>query len=254
MDDVISAVDYLKTLPYVDPARLGIMGWSHGGYITLLSVFRNTTPFKASAAMVPVTNLVFRLSFKGPRYRHSFSTQERIRGLPFEEAGSLHRTVAALPRGQSCRRRCSCTSPPTTPTSTSSRISKSWTRSGRASRTWPRRRSTWIRRQDRRAAATFNRRVNMKTLERDDSPEQRDSWNRTWTFFEWHLRAVPREAGAIDVERVEVKAVLSAAAVVLACLSASGQDSLRQLPSRAVLIVGGTLIDGTGAPPRRGAS
>jgi imidazolonepropionase-like amidohydrolase len=63
--------------------------------------------------------------------------------------------------------------------------------------------------------------------------------------------AVPREAGAIDVERVEVKAVLSAAAVLLACLSASGQESLRQLPSRPVLIVGGTLIDGTGAPPRR---
>jgi hypothetical protein len=35
---------------------------------------------------------------------------------------------------------------------------------------------------------TFNRRVNLKTLERDDSPDQRDSWNRTWTFFEWHLR------------------------------------------------------------------
>ena len=35
---------------------------------------------------------------------------------------------------------------------------------------------------------TFNRRTNLKTLERDDSPDQRDSWNRTWTFFEWHLR------------------------------------------------------------------
>ena len=40
IDDVMSAVDYLKTLPYVDPERLGIMGWSHGGYITLFSVFR----------------------------------------------------------------------------------------------------------------------------------------------------------------------------------------------------------------------
>jgi hypothetical protein len=25
-------------------------------------------------------------------------------------------------------------------------------------------------------------------MERDDSPEQIDSWNRTWTFFEWNLR------------------------------------------------------------------
>ena len=35
---------------------------------------------------------------------------------------------------------------------------------------------------------TFNRRVNRETLLRDDSPEQIDSWNRTWTFFEWNLR------------------------------------------------------------------
>ena len=35
---------------------------------------------------------------------------------------------------------------------------------------------------------TFSRRVNPTTLERDDSAEQRDSWNRTWTFFDWWLR------------------------------------------------------------------
>ena len=35
---------------------------------------------------------------------------------------------------------------------------------------------------------TFSRRVNRQTLEREDSPEQRDSWNRTWTFLEEWLR------------------------------------------------------------------
>jgi hypothetical protein len=30
---------------------------------------------------------------------------------------------------------------------------------------------------------TFSRRVNEQTLERDDSPEQIYSWNRTWAFF-----------------------------------------------------------------------
>jgi hypothetical protein len=35
---------------------------------------------------------------------------------------------------------------------------------------------------------TFSRRTDLKRLERMDTPEQRDSWNRTWTFFEWHLR------------------------------------------------------------------
>ncbi len=57
----LTAVDYLKSLPYVDPDRVGIMGWSHGGFITAHLAMREDTPFKAGAAIVPVTNLVFRL-------------------------------------------------------------------------------------------------------------------------------------------------------------------------------------------------
>ncbi|OLD45421.1 MAG: hypothetical protein AUI63_05655, partial [Gemmatimonadetes bacterium 13_1_40CM_2_60_3] len=86
VDDVMSAVDYLKAkVPQVDPERIGIMGWSHGGFITLHSVFRDQHPFKAAAAIVPVTNLVFRLSYKGPGYQREYATQKRIQGLPFEK-------------------------------------------------------------------------------------------------------------------------------------------------------------------------
>ncbi|HSG48233.1 MAG TPA: alpha/beta fold hydrolase, partial [Longimicrobiales bacterium] len=86
VDDVMSAYDWMtENLPHVDPERVGMMGWSHGGYITLLSLARNEYPIKAGAAIVPVTNLFFRLSYKGPRYQRSFSTQQRIQGLPFEK-------------------------------------------------------------------------------------------------------------------------------------------------------------------------
>ena len=61
------------------------MGWSHGGFITAHLLFRGETPFKGGVAMVPVTNLLFRLSFKGPGYQRSFSTQQRLQGLPFEQ-------------------------------------------------------------------------------------------------------------------------------------------------------------------------
>ncbi|HJQ37386.1 MAG TPA: alpha/beta fold hydrolase, partial [Thermoanaerobaculia bacterium] len=44
LDDVQSAVEFLKTLPYVDQDRLGIMGWSHGGFITAHLVFREHHP------------------------------------------------------------------------------------------------------------------------------------------------------------------------------------------------------------------
>src|SRR5689334_13089915 len=85
VDDVVAAYDYLKTLSYVDPDRVGIMGWSHGGFITSHVLFREQHPFKAGAAIVPVTNLVFRLSYKGPGYQHDFAAQDGIQGLPFEK-------------------------------------------------------------------------------------------------------------------------------------------------------------------------
>ena len=44
----------------------------------ILSITRDGHPFRAGAAIVPVTNLVFRLSYKGPEYQRAFSTQEHI--------------------------------------------------------------------------------------------------------------------------------------------------------------------------------
>jgi dipeptidyl aminopeptidase/acylaminoacyl peptidase len=188
VDDVISAVTYLKTLPHVDPERLGIMGWSHGGYITLMSVFRDETPFKVAAAIVPVTNLVFRLSYKGPSYQRDFATQARIQGLPFEKRDLYvqrsplylvdklkipllvhvatndldvnyvedQQIVDALrSRKPDLAETKVYVDPPT------------WGPSG---------------------GHAFSRRVDPDTLERVDSPEQIDSWNRTWVFLEWSLR------------------------------------------------------------------
>jgi dipeptidyl aminopeptidase/acylaminoacyl peptidase len=188
VDDVMSAVEYLKSLPHVDPTRLGIMGWSHGGYITLFSVFRDATPFKAAAAMVPVTNLVFRLSFKGPRYQNSFSTQERIQGLPFEKPDVY---IARSPLYHVDKLRVPLLVHVATNDTDVDFVEDQQIVDALRSRK-PDLAETKVYVDPTPGPAsgghTFNRRVNMKTLERDDSPEQRDSWNRVWTFFEWHLR------------------------------------------------------------------
>src|SRR5438552_8221780 len=86
VDDVVTAIEVLKTkYPQVDPSRIGIMGWSHGGMITLLSIFRQQTLFKAAMAMVPVTNLFQRLAWKGvERQHHAIDPQNRYCGLPHE--------------------------------------------------------------------------------------------------------------------------------------------------------------------------
>src|SRR5262249_2197666 len=85
-DDVTTAIEVLKArYPNVDPERVGIIGWSHGGLITLLAIFRDPKLFKAAVAMVPVTNLFQRLAWKGTdRQRQLIDPQNRLGGLPSE--------------------------------------------------------------------------------------------------------------------------------------------------------------------------
>ncbi len=55
-DDQIAAARYFASLPYVDPSRIGIWGWSYGGYMSLLSLFRGEDAFKAAISVAPVTD------------------------------------------------------------------------------------------------------------------------------------------------------------------------------------------------------
>ena len=59
--DIMAGVDYLIERGIADPDRLGIMGWSYGGYMTSW-VITQTTRFKAACVGAGVTNL---LSFNG---------------------------------------------------------------------------------------------------------------------------------------------------------------------------------------------
>jgi len=55
VDDQLVGAAYLKTLPYVDAGKLGVMGWSYGGFMTLMLLTAENTPFKAGAAGAPPT-------------------------------------------------------------------------------------------------------------------------------------------------------------------------------------------------------
>jgi dipeptidyl-peptidase-4 len=54
--DQLAGVEYLKSLPYVDGSRIGIWGWSYGGYMTLYALFNAPDTFKAGFAGAPVTD------------------------------------------------------------------------------------------------------------------------------------------------------------------------------------------------------
>jgi len=53
--DQVETAKYLATLPYVDKSRIGIWGWSFGGYNTLMSMSSGEPVFKAGIAVAPPT-------------------------------------------------------------------------------------------------------------------------------------------------------------------------------------------------------
>lgn len=57
--DQIEAAKYLQTLNFIDPDRIGIWGWSFGGFISTLCMEKGNGIFKAGIAVAPVTNWRF---------------------------------------------------------------------------------------------------------------------------------------------------------------------------------------------------
>ena len=67
-EDQIDAARYLSTLKYVDGSRIGIYGWSYGGYMSSLCLLKGNDVFKAAIAVAPVTNWKWYDSIYTERY------------------------------------------------------------------------------------------------------------------------------------------------------------------------------------------
>jgi dipeptidyl aminopeptidase/acylaminoacyl peptidase len=75
IDDTYAARNWaVENLPQVDRERVGIIGWSHGGYQALLNVFNWPKAYKAAYAGVPVSDLVQRMGYKNQAYRDMFAS------------------------------------------------------------------------------------------------------------------------------------------------------------------------------------
>jgi dipeptidyl-peptidase-4 len=66
--DQIEANRYLADLPYVDDSRIGIFGWSYGGYMSSLCLLKGAEHFKMAIAVAPVTNWRYYDSIYTERY------------------------------------------------------------------------------------------------------------------------------------------------------------------------------------------
>ncbi len=184
VDDVVTAVDVLKRkYPSVDPSRVGIIGWSHGGMIALLSIARNPTLFKAAVAIVPVTNLFQRLAWKGlDEQRQAIDPGNRLGGSPsdrpevYKERSPVYQVdkvqipllvhVARNDEDVNIEENMQLID--------ALRARKPFLAETKVYDNPP-------------GGHLFDRRVEPGTWKPLNSREQRDSWNRVWTFLDWNL-------------------------------------------------------------------
>ncbi len=66
--DQIAAARYAASLPYADKSRIGIFGWSYGGYETLMAATAPDSPYAAAVAVAPVTDWRFYDTVYAERY------------------------------------------------------------------------------------------------------------------------------------------------------------------------------------------
>ncbi len=76
--DQLAGIAWLKQQPFVDPARIGVFGWSYGGYMTLMLLGQSPGTFKAGVAGAPVTD--FRLYDTHYTERYLGTPQENPEG------------------------------------------------------------------------------------------------------------------------------------------------------------------------------
>lgn len=89
--DQVETALYMGSLPYVDSQRIGIWGWSYGGFNTLMSMSEGRPVFRAGVAVAPPTNWKFYDTIYTERYMRT--PQENAEGYktnPMERASQLH--------------------------------------------------------------------------------------------------------------------------------------------------------------------
>ncbi|HLJ50209.1 MAG TPA: alpha/beta fold hydrolase [Bryobacteraceae bacterium] len=92
VDDVYAGRNWmLETYDFLDPKRVGIVGWSHGGLITLMNIFQHPHDYAVAYAGVPVSDLVARMGYEPEGYRALYSAPYHIGKTVREDVGEYRR-------------------------------------------------------------------------------------------------------------------------------------------------------------------
>lgn len=86
VQDMIEGAKYLGSLPYVNKDRIGIWGWSYGGYISAFTILKGSKYFKAAVAVAPVTHWKFYDSI----YSERFMQTPQLNPQGYEDSSPLN--------------------------------------------------------------------------------------------------------------------------------------------------------------------
>ena len=78
-EDVYSSRNYMiENYDFIDKNRVGIIGWSHGGLISLMNIFDHPNDYQVAFAGVPVSDLIARMGYHNQSYRDLFEADYHI--------------------------------------------------------------------------------------------------------------------------------------------------------------------------------
>ena len=76
---------------YIDPERVGIIGWSHGGLHALMNIFDHPDAYKCAYVGCPVSDLIARMGYKTQNYRDMYSADYHIGKTAYEDVNEYRK-------------------------------------------------------------------------------------------------------------------------------------------------------------------
>lgn len=96
IEDVNVSRQYMiDNYDFVDKDRVGIIGWSHGGLITLMNIFEHPENYKVAFAGVPVSDIIARMGYQTQSYRDLYSADFHIGQTAYENVEEYRRRSPA---------------------------------------------------------------------------------------------------------------------------------------------------------------
>jgi dipeptidyl aminopeptidase/acylaminoacyl peptidase len=101
VDDCHAAAQWaLQNFDFVDPSRVGLVGWSHGGLIVLMLAFQHPKDYQCVFAGMPVSDLVQRMGYSGEGYRRLYSVPYHIGKTAGEDQAEYQKRSPAWHAGE----------------------------------------------------------------------------------------------------------------------------------------------------------